>query len=84
MSTRATTTRRGVKRRTDEDWTDELQRVQRIRLAADLAVTSGDRGAAWGELVRATADALSVLLAVSGQGEAEAVSAARARLKRAA
>lgn len=77
----ATKGRRGLKRRSEEDWADEVARVQRIRAAADLAVKEGDRTQAWGAAVRASADALVLLLAVSGEGEPEAVAAARARLK---
>jgi hypothetical protein len=76
--------RRGLKRRSEEDWADEVARVQRIRAAAELAVQGGERSAEWGAAVCASADALVLLLGVSRDGEDEAVSAARARLRRAA
>lgn len=81
MSGQKTKGRHGVRRRTDEDWVEELSRVHRIRAAADVAVKEGDRGQDWGAAVRASADALVLLLAVSDAGEAEAIAAARARLR---
>lgn len=69
-----------VKRRSPEDWCDDLAKLARIRVAADLDFAAGDRSEAWASLVRASSDSLAVLLAVSPDGEAEALTAARTRL----
>ena len=69
-----------IKRRTSADWCDDLAKLARIRAAAELDYEAGARSEAWARLVRASSDSLAVLLAVSPDGEAEALTAARTRL----
>lgn len=62
-----------IKRRTDEDWSDEVRRLHRMRVAADLEVKAGERSSDWGRIVRASVDALNLLLVTSSDAEEEAV-----------
>lgn len=72
-----------VKQRSGDDWADEVRRLHRMRVAADLDVEAGVRSEAWGDLVRASSDALSLLLVTSQDGETQALMGARERLNQA-
>lgn len=65
-----------IKRRTDEDWSDEVRRLHRMRVAADLEVQAGNRSESWGRIVRASVDALNLLLVTSSDAEQEAIAIA--------
>lgn len=67
---------RGVKRRSSEDWADEVRRLHRMRVAADLEVKAGDRSPEWGAGVRRAIDALILLIVTSSTGEGDAIAAA--------
>lgn len=69
-----------VKRRTGEDWLAEVRQLHRMRVAAELDVEAGARSEAWGELVRASVDALSLLLVTTESAEVQAIDGASRRL----
>lgn len=73
---------RGVKRRSSEDWSDEVRRLHRMRVAADLEVKAGDRSPEWGACVEGAVDALSLLIVTSSAGEQDAVTTAAGRMGR--